>query len=146
MPAYNILLPASQFANYIVPLAFRIFESASDATICQLLLSLPQTIVHLESDQIRHDLLMRVDEVLVKAIEDKNVAIISAVIKELHLLYREYRDSRVQDEFFESYQAFTLGIQKRLQSGKLIAAMQTKDWRCFDRLLSHVRKSVEYIE
>jgi hypothetical protein len=51
---------------------------------------LPQTILEIKSDAIRSELLTKLDEVLNKAIEDKNVAVVLYALKELHLLYREY--------------------------------------------------------
>ena len=71
-------------------------------------MSLPQTLVHLDSDQLRADLLPRIDQLLGKAIDDKNLVIIQAMLKDVHLVFREYAEKRAQAEYFESYQVFTV--------------------------------------
>ena len=74
---------------------------------------MPQTILEIKNDTIRTELLNKLDEVLNKAIEDKNVTVITYALKELNLLYREYSNQqgeeakRILAEYFDSYQAFT---------------------------------------
>jgi hypothetical protein len=63
--------------------------------------------VHLDSDQLRLEFLTKLDTYLNKAIEDKNIIIVQAIIKEVHLIYREFNDKRVQVENFEAYSYFT---------------------------------------
>jgi rRNA-processing protein FCF1 len=59
---------------------------------------------------MRSELLTKLDQLLGKAIEDKSISILQAIIKDLHILFKEYSgaDKRVQAEYFESYQVFTL--------------------------------------
>ena len=66
----------------------------------------------------------------------------------MNVLFKEYSgaDKRVQAEYFESYQTFTLQLQKKLTSQKLINTMTSKDWRVFDSLLSHVKQITLLVE
>ena len=47
-------------------------------------------VLEIKSDAIRTEILTKLDEVMSKAIEDKNVTVVTYALKELHLLYREY--------------------------------------------------------
>jgi hypothetical protein len=65
-------------------------QGSNETVLLQLYSNLPQTILEIKNDTIRTELLNKLDEVLNKAIEDKNVTVITYALKELHLLYREY--------------------------------------------------------
>ena len=102
--------------------------------------------MHLDSDQLRADLLTRFDQFLGKAVDDKSLGLIQAMLKDVHLVFREYAEKRTQAEYFESYQVFTLQLQKRLTATKLLSVMSSKDWRVFDSYLVHIKQIGTIVE
>ena len=68
------------------------------------------------------------------------------MLKDVHLVFREYAEKRAQAEYFESYQVFTLQVQKRLTATKLLSVMTSKDWRVFDSYLVHIKQISTIVE
>jgi hypothetical protein len=46
--------------------------------------------MEIKNDGMRTEIINKLDEVINKAIEDKNLTVLPSIFKELHLLYREY--------------------------------------------------------
>jgi len=67
--------------------------------------------------------LVKLDEFLGKAIEDKNLQLILSSLKDLHLLFKDFSDPLSQAQYFESFQIFNSGLVKRMQSTKLLTMM-----------------------
>ncbi len=61
--------------------------------------------MHLDSDQLRSELITKIDQLLGKAIDEKNIQILLSILKDMHVIYKEYSgcDKRVQAEYFESF-------------------------------------------
>ena len=99
--------------------------------------------MEIKNDGMRTEIINKVDEVINKAIEDKNLTVLPSIFKELHLLYREYsnlqgeENKKILAEYHESNQSFTNNIQKKLISSKLYTLLSTaKDWRIFNSYLT----------
>jgi hypothetical protein len=46
--------------------------------------------MEIKNDGMRTEIINKLDEVINKAIEDKNLTVLPSIFKELHLLIREY--------------------------------------------------------
>ncbi|TNV85663.1 hypothetical protein FGO68_gene13354 [Halteria grandinella] len=143
-PSYALDLPKEIFASQMLPLIMKLFEYPVQTFQCQFLQTLPAVITASKDDQARTELISKLDETLSKALEDKCLPLLTASLKELHLLYSDYHNSDC-DQFFESTACYS-HLLKRLQSPKLLALMCSKDWRVYEVYLGHIRNIVEVVE